>query len=446
MFIRNVFYTFSTEIITITGNLLTGIVLARTLTPPERGVMVLVMTLPWTVVGLVSLGLPQANIYLVGRKKRAARKVLGNALAISVIIGMAAVVMLQLARDLLLGTVLRGLPSVCWLPVILLVPTLLLDVVTLSVLCAQGRFDLFNLRRTALPALMLLGFAIGLVLSRGGLVVAVWVYVVVTVLMAALSLFLTGREVPLTLRLDRRLASESLRFGLKSYLHDLIGGLNYRVDVYILALLLTPEQVAFYGVATSLAEMAWHFPNSVGRVLFPRLSNAPIEENHQITSRVNRNTLALTGFIVVGLLALGWILVPLVYGDAYRATVPPLLILLPGTLAMVVYKVLARSFTSRDIQRVPVLAAGMALALNAGLDLLLVPEWGLTGAALASTVGYTTAGAVVLIFFLRESKVPWQVVLLPVWSELVGHWDWAVGSFSRLRRRSEARQEGAEHV
>ncbi|HEY74304.1 MAG TPA: hypothetical protein G4N99_13660, partial [Thermoflexia bacterium] len=70
MFIRNVFYTFSTEIAAIAGNFLIGVVLARTLSPAERGIMVLVMTLPWTVISFVSLGLPQANIYLVGRKKR----------------------------------------------------------------------------------------------------------------------------------------------------------------------------------------------------------------------------------------------------------------------------------------------------------------------------------------------------------------------------------------
>ncbi len=69
MFIRDVFLTLSTEILSIGGNLFIGILLARALTVPERGIMVLVMTLPWIIVSLASLGLPQANIYLVGRKR-----------------------------------------------------------------------------------------------------------------------------------------------------------------------------------------------------------------------------------------------------------------------------------------------------------------------------------------------------------------------------------------
>ena len=436
MFIRNVFFTFSTEVLTIAGNFFAGVVLARKLTPAERGVMVLVMTLPWTVVSLVSLGLPQSNVYLVGRKKRDVKKVLGNALALSVILGLASVLVLNVMKDYLLRTVLKGLPSEYWLPMTLLVPTLLVDVMTLSVLCARQRFDLFNLRRTVTPMLMSLGFGVGLVLSRGGLSVAVGVYVAVTILMAILSLVLTGREVPLTLTFDRRLTGESFRFGLKSYLHDLVGRLNYRVDVYLLAFLLTPEQVAFYGVATSLAEVAWYFPNSVGTVLFPRLSHAPVEENHQITAKVCRNTLVLTGLVVAGLLALGWLFVPLVYGAAYRATVPPLLVLLPGVLSMVIYKVLARSFTSRNLLQVPILAAGIALTLNVGLDWLFIQRWGVVGAAIASTVGYAAAGVVLLTFFLRDSRLLWQEVLLPRWDELVGHWRWVGASFRTLRQHT----------
>jgi len=205
--------------------------------------------------------------------------------------------------------------------------------------------------------------------------------------------------------------------------------------VYLLAFFLTPAQVAFYGVATSLAEVAWYIPNSVGVVLFPRLSNTPMEQVHQITAKVCRNTLAITGLIVMGMLAVSWLLVPLVYGGAYRATVPPLLILLPGVLSMSLYKVLSRNFTSRNQQQVSILALSVALTLNAMLDLLLIPQWGVVGAAIASTVGYTAAGVVLLTFFLHDSRLPWQEILLPSWSELIRHWQWAKGSFqSRWRK------------
>jgi O-antigen/teichoic acid export membrane protein len=304
--------------------------------------------------------------------------------------------------------------------VLILVP--LIDVMALSILRARQRFGAFSLQRLSTTSLLLGGLGVGLVWARGGLSVAVGVYVVSVVLSAGLSLFLVGRDVPLKLGFDRQLTGTSLQFGLKSYLQNLVGRLNYRLDMYLLAFLLAPEQVAFYGVATSVAEVAWYIPNSVGVVLFPRLSNAPIEEIHEITARVCRNTLLLTALIAVGLLATGWLVVPLVYGPAYDSAIMPLFILLPGVLSMAVYKVLTRNFTSRDRQQVSILAAVLALVLNVGLDWTLIPRWSVVGAATASTVGYTAAGGVLLAFFLRDSGLSWRDVLVPKMHELAGYW------------------------
>jgi O-antigen/teichoic acid export membrane protein len=129
------------------------------------------------------------------------------------------------------------------------------------------------------------------------------------------------------------------------------------------------------------------------------------------------------------MLAASWLFVPLVYGAPYRASVPPLLILLPGVISMGIFKVLTRNFTSRNRQQISILASSVALVLIVSLNLFLIPRWGVAGAALASTIGYTAAGMVLLTFFLRDSKLPWQEVLLPRRSELVGHLYWAKERF-----------------
>jgi Na+-driven multidrug efflux pump len=52
-------------------------------------------------------------------------------------------------------------------------------------------------------------------------------------------------------------------------------------------------------------------------------------------------------------------------------------------------------------------AAGVSLALNIPLNLWLIPRWGISGAAFASTVSYTVTAIVVLIAFMRISKNSW---------------------------------------
>ena len=118
----------------------------------------------------------------------------------------------------------------------------------------------------------------------------------------------------------------------------------------------------------------------------------------------------------------GWLLLPLLYGPAYKASVAPLMILLPGVLAMSHYKVLTSNFTSRNRQQVSILAASVALALNFGLDWLLIRPWGVIGAAVASTTGYAAAGLILLVFFLRESGLAWQEAVLAKPYELATYW------------------------
>jgi O-antigen/teichoic acid export membrane protein len=437
VFIRNVFLTLLTEFITIGGSFLVGVLLARGLSVEDRGIMALVMAFPFTIASLANLGLPQANIYLLGRGKFPPRTILASALTTAFALGVLAFFGMLALREIALATFLRGLPEDYYLLLLVLVPLLLVDGVLLSVLRARQRFDLFNLRRLANTLLLLAGFGAALLIQRGELNSVVWVYAGVTAVLVALNLVLTSRVVPITIGINKQFTSSSVRFGLKSYLQNLFGALNYRLDIYLLAFFLAPEQVAFYAIAVSVAEVAWYIPNTVGLVLYPRLSNTPHEEIHAITAKVCRSTVTVTFVIVVVIGAAGWLLVPAVYGTAYQASVLPLLILMPGVVFMAIYKVLTRNFTSRDRQQVSILAAFLAMLANIGLNLLLIPLWGVVGAAFSSTLSYSLAGVLLLVFFSRETRIAWTQILLPKRSELVGHLRWAksavAGKWSNVR-------------
>jgi O-antigen/teichoic acid export membrane protein len=437
VFIRNVFFTLGTEFFTIGGSFLAGILLARGLSVEDRGVMALVMAFPWTIASLANLGLPQANIFLLGREKYSPRTILASALTAALILGAIAFLAMYALRDTVLATLLRGLPSEYYLPLLALVPLLLVDGVLLSILRARQRFDLFNLRRLANTLMLLAGFAAALLVARGSLSAVVWVYAAATAALVGLNILLTRRVVPVSLGLNMQFTSSSFRFGLKSYLQNLFGALNYRLDIYLLAFFLAPEQVAYYAIAVSVVEVAWYIPNTIGLVLFPRLTNTPVEEVHAITARVCRSTIAATLLFVFVLGMVGWLLVPAVYGSPYQASVAPLLILMPGVVFMAIYKILTRNFTSRDRQQVSILGAFLAMLSNVALNLVFIPLWGVVGAAFSSTLSYSLAGILLLVFFLRETGLSLSEVLLPRRSELAGHLRWAksavAGGFGKVR-------------
>jgi len=417
-FFRNVLGTFATEILTVGLNMLLGILTARLLGPEQRGILTLLMTLPLTLVHFADLGISQANIYLIGRRKRPAEVILTNSLAIALGISFIIVAVLWLLRDLVLSTLLRGLPAPYFGVVLLLLPLLLLYTYWMAILRAWERFRLVNLLLLLMPLALLLCMTPALLLSGGAFKWAVAAYLGGSLLTIGVSLLVVGRQVRQQSAgghrlFDACLARESLSFGLKSYVQNLAGHLAYRLDIYLMALFLAPRDVAFYSIAVSIAELAWYIPNSVGIVLFPKLSNEAEERVHPLTAEICRHTFVITLLATVGVTAAGIIGIPLLYGVEYRPAILPLLALGPGIVLMSLYKVLTRNFSSRNRQQVSVIVALIGLALNVVLNVWLIPRLGTAGAALASSIAYTVMSVMLLIAFQRESQLTWRQIALP---------------------------------
>jgi O-antigen/teichoic acid export membrane protein len=48
-------------------------------------------------------------------------------------------------------------------------------------------------------------------------------------------------------------------------------------------------------------------------------------------------------------------------------------------------------------------SAGISLVINVSLNLILIPKWGISGAALSSTVSYTMVSLVMLYYYVKLS-------------------------------------------
>ncbi len=431
VFFRNVLGIFVTDGFVVALNLLLGVLMARVLGPERRGVLTLVMTLPLTLVYFADLGLSQANVYFLGRSKRPESSIVANSVLIALVLGAVVGLALWSIRGLVLNTLLDDLPSHYLVAILLLVPLLLLYTYWMAILRARQQFGLFNLLRLLIPLALLGCTALALLVIRGGIGWAVVAYLVGNALAIGISLFVVGRLVQFKLTFDWPLARESLAYGLKSYLQNLIGHLTYRLDLYLVALFLPPAEIAFYGIATSIAEMSWYVPNAVGMVLFPKLSNELEERIHPLTAEACRHTLLITAAVTIAVTVVGVVAIPLVYGADYRPATLPLIALGPGVVAMSIYKVLTRNFSSRDRQQVSILIAGLGLALNLALDVLLIPRLGVTGAALASSCAYSAAGVAMLWAFRRDSRLSWREILR------FGRGDWSryrdAGAYAQSR-------------
>jgi len=391
----------------------TSIILARGLGPHDRGLLAIALLLPSTLMTLTKLGITQANVYCCRREGARLEQIAANSLALALTLGITAGAAVWLLREPLSDSVLSGLPAWALLLALWRLPLLLIDNYFWGVLQAMGQFGLYNRRTLAGAALVLAGVGWLWGLGRLDLGSALTVYAACTTVVVGSLLWSVRRRLAFGFRVDRQLLTRQLSFGSKSYTQILTTHLLFRSDVYLVAYFLDPARTAFYSLALHFTEMLLEIPQAVGWVIYPKLASLEKTDVHRTTAQTCRRTLFLTTLAGIVLVAAGPVLIPLWYGRAFAPAVDPLPFAAVGAVAMAVFTILSRDFTSRNRQGVNIFSGLVALGLNLGLNLVLIPVWGIVGAALSTAIAYVVAAALLLVFFRVESGLTIRETLLP---------------------------------
>jgi O-antigen/teichoic acid export membrane protein len=166
----------------------------------------------------------------------------------------------------------------------------------------------------------------------------------------------------------------------------------FHVDVVIVQTLVGSESTGYYKAALALAEYLWIVPIVLQSLLL-HSSSTLWSDNRlstvtELAGRITRYTTLLVLLMAVGLATLADSLVPLYYGEQYAVAVTPLLLLLPGAVGFAVARPLQAICQGSGELRTLILAVGVAAGINLGLNALLIPRFGMNGAAVATSVGY----------------------------------------------------------
>jgi len=98
------------------------------------------------------------------------------------------------------------------------------------------------------------------------------------------------------LHIDIEYTRKVLKYGIKAYLGNIVGFLNYRADTFILNYITDPSQVGIYSVSVNMAERLWIPSTAIGTVIFPRIASLENDEESrkQITPATARSVLWLS--------------------------------------------------------------------------------------------------------------------------------------------------------
>jgi O-antigen/teichoic acid export membrane protein len=213
--------------------------------------------------------------------------------------------------------------------------------------------------------------------------------------------------------LDYHLFLESVKFGVIPFLALVVMNMNFKADVFLIKYYLNDTAVGLYTLGVTIVDKITLLPEAIGLILFSRVTNISEGEARKMTPLVCRFSILLS--IVIGgvMFATAGFVVPLVYGSEFELSVGPLLILTPGTISLTVYIILHGDLTARGKAKITLYIFAFALVLNILLNLILIPMYGINGAAVASTVSYTIGGVGLVKAFAKINSISFWKLLFP---------------------------------
>jgi O-antigen/teichoic acid export membrane protein len=263
-----------------------------------------------------------------------------------------------------------------------------------SLLEASGRVDRIALAKPAMKLVWGAGAATVLLL-RPRIELVALVFVVAESLTTLVYAFLVRREIGVTFRVDLRAAKGVVAGSLGFFVNYLVHRAYERLDVQMLGVMATDDEVGFYGAAANLALAGLLFLPVVNSVVLPmgaRIATEDVEQMNQVMRNAVRLVFVIGAAPSLMLVLFSGPVVALAFGEAFAPTslaIGTLGLVLPLTYVAVVANMhliqLDKVWTMTRISIV-------GLVLNPVLNLVLIP-WGLArfnaggggfGAALAT--------------------------------------------------------------
>ncbi|HXH22078.1 MAG TPA: oligosaccharide flippase family protein [Dehalococcoidia bacterium] len=435
-FLANVNLIFLSTLTVYVLSFLIIVAVSQFLGSEGRGVTALYQTSINLSYAFISFGVSIAALYYVSRGEVSARQALEAGLSTTVLSALlaaaAAAVLEALAGEWLSDA---GVPQ--WF-VVLAIPLVVQFRLVEVLLRSDGRFLIVSIIEAAVPFVTLAGLvalevAGSLTVPRAILLWSLSPLPSVLAGYAALGVRAWPRGLG-TWGVMRRLVS----FGMQGQAGNIVQTLNYRLDSYLVALFVSSAGVGLYANGVAVSEALWLVANSVAVVLIPKLASSDPEYAARATPLVCRNTMLVTALSAVAVAAASPFAVPFVFGDEFEGSVEPLLWLLPGAVAMSGAKVLSAYVFSQGKPMLNTWISAATLALTLALDLVLIPPFGVAGAAGASTIAYCANLVLTLVAYGRISGGRPLDAVLPRLADVGLFVEGARSTLSRLRGGSKS--------
>jgi O-antigen/teichoic acid export membrane protein len=203
-------------------------------------------------------------------------------------------------------------------------------------------------------------------------------------------------------------AIDLLRDSWPLILSGLVTTIYMRIDQVMIKEILNTEAVGQYAAAVRLSE-AWYFiPVVVASSLFPAIVNAKKQNKELYYSRLKRlySLMAWTAIIIaIATTFMGDWAINFLYGVQYSGASAVLIIHAWAGIFVFLGVASGKWFLSENLQILAFWRVFCGMMINILLNIILIPKYGIQGAAVATLLSYFVAGLLFDLFTIRTRRM-----------------------------------------
>ncbi len=398
--------TFITSLLIMGIGFINSVLLSRWFGPAGRGELAAAMLWPSMLVYLSSFGLFAATSYVVALPQSRPQTIFAHDLVFAGLQSAAAMAIGYVALPWLLHSqsdaVIR---AARWF--LIAIPPSLVTQYGVSLLQGQMRMAAFNLLRTILPIGYLLGTIALRVTNELSLLSIVGLHIGLNavVLLGTLAVLWRAGIRP-RLRMERGLAAQMGKYGVKVQAGTVTGVANQNLDQMVMAAWLPPGDLGLYVVAVSATVLPQVFSQAVQTVSMPGIMREEsLAARVVVLKRIFQRYWLLSGLIACMVAVILPLAIPLVFGSVFKGAIGPAEILLAGAFLLSAKEVLASGANALGDPWLSSKAQIWAVGVTVVLLYLLLPVLGIWGAAIASAAAYGTQLIVMIYGLHRTHKI-----------------------------------------
>ncbi len=211
------------------------------------------------------------------------------------------------------------------------------------------------------------------------------------------------------------------------------------IDLFLVKILLADDHLTgLYNAAVTVGRIPYYLFYALALALLPTIAKTEAHRDTAATKKLLQQSLRLMLFLLVPLVTLLALYAPetlhLFYGQAFFQAALPMTILAVGVGALTVFYVFTFALNGAGLLRFPLVLAIGGVVLGLILNLVLIPLYGLIGAAMAVTTVsiLLMLGILGKVFTHFELDFPWRTALFAALGAILivllshflpaGHW------------------------